>query len=93
MHGRFDKSGNRGGSAYRKWGIGFLALPAVLASALLALSILQPPATNWIAEIVQAEFGGIGSTPEYAAPAQVPVQLARPTPQMRIIHANRQGAD
>jgi hypothetical protein len=88
MNGRSDKSGAKDDSIYRKWGIGFLALPAVLATALFALSILQPPTSNWIAEIVQAEFTGISLMSQPTAPAQAPVQLARPTPQIRVVHAN-----
>ena len=89
MHGRPDKPGDNEDGIYRKWGIGFLALPAVLATALFALSILQPPASNWIAEIVQAEFTGISLMPGQVSPAQAPMQLARPAlPQIRTVNAD-----
>jgi len=86
MHGRFGQSNRNNQSIYRKWGIGFLALPAILVAALLVLSISQPSTTNWIADAVEAEFSGITMTPEQAPPAQVPVQLAQPTPQIRFVH-------
>jgi hypothetical protein len=86
--GRSDKSGNKGESIYRKWGIGFLALPAVLAIALFGLSILQPPTSNWIAEIVQAEFTGISLMPREAPPEQAPTQFAQPGTQIRTAHTD-----
>ena len=86
MHGRFGQSNRNDNSIYRKWWMGFIALPLVLAAALLVLSFLQPPTANWIAEAVEAEFTRIGLMPEQDAPAQAPIQLARPTPQMRFVH-------
>jgi hypothetical protein len=88
MHGRSDKSGNNDDSIYRKWGIGFLALPAVLATALFALSILQPPTSNWIAEIVQTEFTGISLMPGQAPPEPAPTQFARPGTPIRTVHSD-----
>jgi len=82
MHGPFDKSGKNENSIYQRWGIGFLALPALLVIALIVLAIVQPAASNWIAETAQAEFTGIGVMPE-----QVPTQLARPAMELRTVRA------
>jgi len=75
MHGRFDKRGNyrNDSNLIRDVGLGFLILPVVIAIALIALVVVQPPASNWIAEAVQAEF--IGTLP----PGQTPTQLAQPS--------------
>jgi hypothetical protein len=88
MHGRFGQSNRNDHGIYRRWGFGFLALPLILLTALLVLSILQPPTANWIADAVQAEFTGAVLTPEQALPAQMPVQLARPTPQTRFVRVD-----
>jgi hypothetical protein len=83
MHGSFDESGANDNSVYRRWGIGFLVLPVLLAIALLGLAIVQPATSNWIAESVQAEF--IGNS---VAPGQAPAQLAQPGMQIRTVRAN-----
>jgi hypothetical protein len=83
MHGSLDKSGKNENSFYQRWGLGFLVLPALLVMALIGLAIVQPPASNWISEAVQAEVAGIGVTPEAA-----PTQLARPAMEIRIVRAH-----
>ena len=83
MHGSFDGWGGKNNSIYRRWGIGFLVLPALLAIALLGLAIVQPATSNWIAETVQAEFIGNSFVPE-----QAPAQLAQPGMQIRTVRAN-----
>jgi hypothetical protein len=82
MHGQFNK-GNNDNSTFRKWGIGFLALPVLLVVALFVLAIVQPPRSNWISEAVQAEFTGGGAMPEIA-----PAQLARPSMDFHTVQAN-----
>jgi hypothetical protein len=86
MHGRSDRSGKSDDSIYRKWGIGFLVLPLVLAGALFALSILQPPTSNWIAEIVSAEFSGISLVPKQTPREQVP--MVQPGTQLHTVRAD-----
>ena len=81
MHGQFNK-GNNDNSTFRKWGIGFLALPALLAVALFVLAIVQPK-SNWISDAVQAEFTGGSAMPEIA-----PAQLARPSMDFHTVQAN-----
>ena len=83
MHSSFDDSGGNDNSIYRRWGIGFLVLPVLLAIALLGLAIAQPATSNWIAESVQAEFVG-----NSVVPAQAPAQLAQPGMQIRTVRAN-----
>jgi hypothetical protein len=83
MHGPIDRSRNNENSIYQRWGIGFLALPALLAIALFLLAIVQPATSNWIGEAAQAEFTGFSVTPEYA-----PTQFARPAMQIRTVRAN-----
>ena len=83
MHGSFDESDRNNNSIYRRWGIGFLVLPVLLAIALLGLAIVQPATSNWIAETVQAEFIGNSMVPE-----QAPAQLAQPRMQIRTVRAN-----
>jgi hypothetical protein len=75
MHGRFEKrDGYRNDTSLRdRIGLGFLVLPVVIAIALLTLIAVQPTASNWISEAVQAEFVG-----DIVPPGQSPTQLAQP---------------
>jgi hypothetical protein len=82
MHGSLDKSGNNEDSIYRRWGLGFLVLPALLVITLIGLAIMQPAASNWISEAVQAEIAGISVMPEAA-----PTQLAQPAMEFRTVRA------
>jgi len=82
MHGSLEKSGNNEDGIYRRWGPGFLALPALLLIVLFVLAIVQPATSNWISEAVQAELSGISVTPEEA-----PTQLANPAMEIRTVRA------
>jgi len=82
MHGSFDKPSESGNRMQRSWSIGFFAFPILLVIALIGLVIAQPAASRWISEAVQAEFGGDNLTPEIG-----PVQLAKPTMQIRTVRA------
>ena len=62
MHSRFNKSRRKEDGFFEKWGYGFLVLPVLLAVAMIFLSVVQPK-TNWIADIVQAEFPGNSASP------------------------------
>ena len=83
MHGSFDRPSRNDNSIYRKWDIGFLVLPALLGMTLIALAIVHPATSNWIAESVQAEFTGNGVMPDDA-----PTQLVRPAMEIRTVRAN-----
>ncbi len=80
MHGSLDESGKNENSIYRRWGPGFLALPALLVIALFVLAIVQPATSNWISDAVQAELSGVSMTPEEAQR-----QLARPAMEIRTV--------
>ena len=82
MHGSFDRPGQSGDRTQRSWSIGFFAFPILLVIALIGLVVAQPVASRWISEAVQAEFGGGDLAPEIA-----PVQLAKPTMQIRTVRA------
>jgi hypothetical protein len=82
MHGSFDRPGQSGDRTQRSWSVGFFAFPILLVIALIGLVVAQPVASRWISEAVQAEFGGGDLAPEIA-----PVQLAKPTMQIRTVRA------
>jgi hypothetical protein len=82
MHGSFDRPGQSGDRTQQSWSVGFFAFPILLVIALIGLVIAQPVASRWISEAVQAEFGGGDLAPEIA-----PVQLAKPTMQIRTVRA------
>ena len=82
MHGSFDKSGKSDDSIYARWGIGFLALPAILAMTLIGLAIVQPAASNCISGAVEAEVAAFTVVPEVT-----PTQLARPVMEIRTVRA------
>ena len=82
MHGSLDKAGKNENTIYQRWGMGFLALPALFVIALLVLATMQPATSNWISDAVEAEFAGISVMPEAA-----PAQLARPDMEIRTVRA------
>ena len=82
MHGSRDKSGKNENSIHHRWGLGFLALPALLVIVLFVLAIVQPATSNWISEAVQAEHSDISVTAD-----ETPTQLARPAMEIRTVRA------
>ena len=84
MHGTFERSRETSDKA-PNWnsGIGFLAVPALIAVALVGLAIFQPAVSSWISEAAQAEFAG-----SFAMPDAAPTQLARPANEIRAVRAN-----
>ena len=84
MHGTFEGPRETSDNSTRgRWSIGFLALPALLAIALVGLALTQPTASNWISEAVQAEFASSFFSPETA-----PARLARPASEVRTVRTN-----
>ena len=84
MHGRFERPREtRDNSIHSRWGLGFLALPAIFVITLIGLAIAQPNASTWISEAVQAEFAGANMSPDAA-----PAQLAQPAGGMRGVRTN-----
>jgi hypothetical protein len=62
MHSRFYRSRRKEDGFFEKWGFGFVVLAVLLAVAMVVVSVVQPK-TNWIADIVQAEFPGNSASP------------------------------
>src|SRR5579864_1409538 len=76
MHGRFDKPDENDSRLSKDIGTGFLVLPILVAIVLVALMIIQPNTSTWIAEAVQAEF--VGNTPSELSPTQFAQPAADP---------------
>ena len=84
MHGTFERSRKvRDNSVRRSSGAGFLAVPVLIAVALVGLAITKPAVSTWIAEAAQAEFAGSVMMPE-----ATPAQLARPANEVRTVRAD-----
>jgi hypothetical protein len=83
MHGTFDKSGKPDSEIRQYWSVGLFALPALVVIVLVGLAVVQPTASNWISDAVQAEFVGTNRTPDAA-----PIQFAQPAREMRTVKAN-----
>jgi hypothetical protein len=84
MHGTFERSREtRNNDINRRSGIGFLALPLIIAVAMVALTITQPAVSNWIAQAAQAEFAGGVILPDAA-----PTQMARPAGETPAVKTN-----
>lgn len=82
MPGSFDKTGETIRTAYGRWGVGILALPALVVIALIGLATINPNMSSWISDAVQAEFIGTNG-PEPAS-----TQLAKPAGAIRTVRAN-----
>jgi hypothetical protein len=81
MQGSFKQSPPPNQSIYRNWNIKLIALPVLLAIALIGYAVSHPDVSKWIAEAVQAEFAGTDLTPSRAPPTQV----AQPANQIRTV--------
>jgi hypothetical protein len=80
MHGSFDGSPQDDQSSSRRWHIKLVALPILVAIALVGLAVSHPNASKWISEAVQAEFVGTDFVPDLT-----PTRLAQPTNEIRIV--------
>jgi hypothetical protein len=83
MHGTFDRRRESDNRIHRRPDIGFFALPAFLAIALLGLAVTHPAVSTLVSNAVQAEFVGIDPAPNVA-----PTQLAQPGMVTRTVRAN-----
>ena len=63
LHGPFDKSPKGEPNIYRNWSLKLLALPLLLAIALISFVVSHPEAARWIADAAEAEFVGSDSAP------------------------------
>jgi hypothetical protein len=84
MHGSLDKSGKDDStSIYERLGFGFLALSVLLLVTLFGMATINPRASNWISQAVEAEFADFS-----APPALAPTEMARPSMAIRTVRAN-----
>ena len=83
MHGTFNRSIKNRRRHHRNRDFGVLAIPAVLAAALIALVLTEPSASRWISEAAQAEFAASFMMPEPA-----PTQFAQPVDVISTVRAN-----
>ena len=79
MHAPYEKSPKSDQGTFSRIGVGLLVLPAFAAVVLVALAIMQPKASTWISEAVQAEFSGVAG--------DMPKELAGPSMQVRTVRA------
>jgi len=81
MHGPFDKSPKGEPNIYQSWSMKLVALPLLLAIALIGFVVSHPNTVRWVADSVQAEFADTdtGST--------LPERAAQPSNQVRPITA------
>lgn len=84
MHGPFEKSPNGKPNIYQNWSMKLVALPLLLAIALIGYVVSHPEVAKWVADGVQAEFVGTGVAPDSASPTRV----AQPTNQARAVAAH-----
>lgn len=71
MHGPFDKSPKGEPNIYQSWSIKLVALPLLLAIALIGFVVSHPGVIAWIADGVQAEFADTDTGPDRVLPKQV----------------------
>ena len=71
MHGPFDKSPKRAQNIYQNWSIKLVALPLLLAIALIGYVVSHPDVTKWVTDGVQAEFAGSDVIPDFASPTRI----------------------
>jgi hypothetical protein len=77
MHGPYDKSPEGEPNIYRSFNMKLVALPLLLAIALIGYVVSHTGVVKWMADGVQAEFVGMDAGPEGAK------QVARPSDQAR----------
>src|SRR5262249_44856155 len=81
MHGPFDKSSKGEPNIYQSWSIKLVALPLLLAIALIGYVVSHPHVVRWVADGVQAELADIGIGPD----GVLPKRGAQPSNQARAI--------
>jgi len=72
MHGPYDKSGGADRNIYRGWNIGFFALPALLAIALIALTTIHSTLDigSGAGRVCKHQFGAGARSGEHRATGQ-----------------------
>ena len=84
MHGPFDKYSKGEPNIYQNWSMKLIAVPMLLAIALIGYVVSHPEVVKWVADGIQAEFADGAAGPEGAAP---PKRVAQPSNQARTITA------
>jgi len=88
MHGSFEKQPQDERSNYQSFSIKLVALPALLAIALIGMLVSHPSASKWISDAVQAEFVGTEFVGTDIVPNLAPpTRLATPTNEIRKVTA------
>ncbi|MGB8401746.1 hypothetical protein [Bradyrhizobium sp.] len=87
MPGLLDKPPQDDRRIYRRFGIKFVALPALIAIALIGLVVSHPSVSQWTSEAVQAEHGATELFGTDLVPDTPPRRLAQPTNQIRTVQA------
>jgi hypothetical protein len=86
MQGSFKQSPPPNQSIYRNWNIKLVALPVLLAIALIGYAVSHPDVSKWIAEAVQAEFAGTDLTPNLAFDRELDVNQPARMVHIRLRH-------
>lgn len=89
MHGSFERKPQHEASAYRSFGLKLVALPVLIAVALIGMAFSHPSASRWISNAVEAEFVGsefVGT--DIVPDLSPPTQFARPLNQIRTVKLN-----
>ena len=84
MHGPFDKSPRDEPNIYRSWSMKLVALPLLLAIALIGYVVSHPSVVKWVVDGVQAEFADTEIGPDEALQKRV----AQPSKQARAVTAH-----
>lgn len=61
MHGPFDRVPKGEPNIYENWRMTLVALPVLLAIALIGYAVSHPEIAKWVSDGVQAEFVGANS--------------------------------
>ena len=78
MQGSLEKPGKVERNIYGSWGVRLLAIPVLLLTALIGFVVSNPAASDWISQVVQAEFAGTDralDTTQTAKPAMDTVKV------------------
>lgn len=84
MHGPFDKNSKGEPNIYQNWNMKLIAVPMLVAIALIGYVVSHPEVIKWVADGIQAEFADSNAGPEGAA---LPKRVAQPSNQARTITA------
>jgi hypothetical protein len=78
MHGSFDNQPQGHKISDRTWSVKLVALPVLVAVALIGMAVSHPSITKWISDALQAEHAGSDFVTD-----GVPTQLAQPKSMRR----------